>query len=155
MPRPTGAPRLVVGLGATTAVASAFGASSAARVGLRPSGRQGLALSLDLARVAQPGIAEGRGVASAGWLWTARLGPARGWAGAVAGGGAIEQTASGRSRRWSGALVAGPAVGAAVDLTGRFGFWGEAQLSGVAYRLDGQTAFALSPSLFVGMFVEL
>jgi hypothetical protein len=153
--RVAGGSQLLAGVGATTAVASAFTASEAIRIGLRPGGRHGLALSVDLTRAAQAGIAEWHGVATAGWMWTARLGPARGWAGAVGGGGAIAQTASGQSARWSAALVAGPVLGAAADVNRRFGFWAEAQLLGLAYRAEARTALSGSPGLFVGAFFAL
>jgi hypothetical protein len=146
----TYAPQLLVGVGASSTVASEFGVSNAARIALRPGGRTGLALSLDVARAAQTGIGEWHGFASAGWLWAARRGRARGWIGAIAGGGMIAQTTDGQGTRSSGALIAGPVLGGAVDITRSIGIWGEAQVVGVAYRLDADAAASLFPALFLG-----
>ena len=145
----------ILGAGVSNAIARPLQLSEALRIGLRPMGRAGLALSIDLERAADPGISESRATALAGWLWALRLGPARAYAGAAAGAGMIQQTATGSPSRWSAQLAAGPTAGVAVAAIdgGRLGLWLEAQALGIAYRREGHSDVALAPSAFVGASV--
>jgi hypothetical protein len=143
--------QLLLGAGASVAVAKAFDVAPALRFAAHPGADQGLAVALDLSWAQDPGVTERRATLSAGWLLTGRLGPARGWAGALVGGGVIVQTASGRDDRWSGVVAGGPAAGLSFDLTRRIGVWTEGQIAGLAYRRDAATAFTLAPALFGGV----
>jgi hypothetical protein len=147
--------RLVLGAGASRPVARSFDVTDGLRLGLRPTGASGGLVSLDLFRAAGVGTAEWQMVASAGRLWSARLGDLRGWLGVTAGGGAIRQTAAGQADRWSGLLEAGPTAGLTVELTHEVALWGEAQLSGLAYRRDDRTVIALSPAGWLGLSLGL
>ncbi|HMF39569.1 MAG TPA: caspase family protein [Polyangia bacterium] len=144
-------PLLLIGAGATNAIANAFGAAASLRAGVRPGGRQGLTLSLDVARAGGSEIAEWHALGSVGWQWSMPLGSARGWAGVAAGGGMITQTATGFDARWSGVVQAGPTLGITALEIGGVGLWGEAELAARAYRRDGANAVSLAPSAFIGL----
>jgi hypothetical protein len=147
--------RLLVGIGAANTVARAFEVSPTVRVSAHAAGDRGFALAIDLADAQATGIAERRATISAGWLWSANLGPARGWLGGMIGGGAIEQSASSAADRWTGVAGGGPSSGVTLDIARRLGVWGEAQLDGLVYRRDGQTAFVLMPVVFAGVALAL
>ena len=142
--------RLIVGVGASTTVARAFDAGQALRLGLRPRGGSGAVLSLDLLRAARSDVSEWQLTASAGWLWSARLGAGRGWLGAAAGGGVITQTEHGGTGLWSGVAAGGPEAGLTVELPHSFGLWIEAQLFGQVYRREDRLAFSMAPAAWVG-----
>ena len=146
---------VMVGLGASSAVAHEFEFSQALRAAMMPGGMRGPTLSVDVARAVEPGIAEWRAAALFGWLRSAGVGSARGWVAAAAGAGMIAQAADGRSARWSAMLEAGPSVGALLVVSRGFGFWTEAQLHGMTYRKDDQMAVALAPSVFLGAWLGL
>ena len=147
--------RLLIGAGASNAIADTLGVSETLRIGLRPAASQGPALSLELARAANPGVAEQRLAASLGWVWAARAGQALGWVGGAVGGGAILQTASGTAARASALAVAGPLAGVALDLSARVGLWAEAELAGLAYRRNDRAAFSLGPAAWLGVSLGL
>ena len=147
--------RVLVGVGASNSVARSLDEHMAARIGIYPAGAHGPVLAADLSRSAGADAAEWRTSAAAGWLWSLRLGPVRGWLGGTAGGGAIAQTAAGRATRRSGLVTVGPIVGLGVDVVRRFGVWAEAQLPAVAYRRDGRSSLSLAPSGFLGLSLAL
>lgn len=152
--RPSGPNRLVmVGLGASTAVAREFEFSEALRAVLIPEEMRGPTVSVEVARAAQPDLAEWRAAALLGWLRSGRAGSVRGWAGASAGIGMIAQTATDSSARWSATLEGGPNVGASLEVSRAFGLWTEAHLRGMTYRKDGHAAFGLAPSVFLGAWL--
>jgi hypothetical protein len=147
---PGGALEIVAGAGVASTVADAFAASLDVRVGVRPTSRHGFFASVDVARAAREAIEERQLLASAGWLWTRRMGLARGWVGGALGGGVVEQLASGKSARRSGVFTLGPEVGASISAGRGFGLWASGQLAALAYREDGGAGFGLRPSILVG-----
>ena len=148
--------RLLIGLGGSTAVAQEFDVVAGLRVGVRPvAAGGGLLASLDLFRASRSGLAESRLLASGGWLRMARRRSFAGWAGAVAGGGAIAQEVDGQSTRWSGLLMASPVVGASLDLRHGLGLWLEGELAALAIRRDGASVVALAPAAWVGLSIGL
>lgn len=151
---PLAGARLMFGVGASIPVARALDESQALRIGVYPGSPSGGLLSADLYRAAGAGAAEWRAIGAAGWLWSLRLGSARGWLGGTVGGGAIAQTASGKER-WSGLLAAGPMAGLGATFVHRLGGWIEARLPATAYRRDGRSALSLTPSVFLGVSVGL
>ena len=147
--------RLMMGAGAAVAVARAFDITPTLHLAAHPGGEQGLALAFDLSWASDVGISERHATLTIGWVLAGRFGRARGWAGALAGGGLIEQTATGMKDRWSGVAIGGPMAGLSFDLARRTGLWIEGQLSGLAYRRDGAAAFKLAPGLFAGVAYAL
>jgi hypothetical protein len=143
--------RLMFGGGASIAIAQALEVSPVLHVAAQPKADNGLALALDLSWAQGTRISERRATLAAGWLLAGQLGRARGWVGALVGGGLIAQTASGEKDRWSGVVAGGPVTGLSVDVTRRIGLWTEGQLWGLAYRRDGATAFKFAPGLFAGV----
>jgi hypothetical protein len=147
--------RLLVGGGASIAIARALDVSPVLHVAAQPKADQGLALALDLSWAQGGDISERRATLAAGWLLAGRFGRTRGWVGALAGGGLIAQTASGQNDRWSAVVAGGPVTGLSVDVTRRIALWTEGQLWGLAFRRDGDTAFTLAPGLFAGVALAL
>jgi hypothetical protein len=142
--------RALLGVGTMGSIASNFGAAAALRIGAHAAADGGLALALDLSGSRALGASEWKAVVSGGWLVSAHLGPVRGWAGALIGGGIVVQAAPGQSDRSSGVVAGGPVAGVAWDVSRHLGFWSELKLSALGLRLDDKTAFALEPAAFVG-----
>jgi hypothetical protein len=147
--------RLLFGVGSSRPVATGLDGSRGLRVALHPRRPSGVMVAADLLRSTAANVAEWRASAAAGWLWSRALGPARGWIGAAAGGGAIVQTAPGTDTLLSGQVTAGALSGVGIDLARQFGIWGEAQLAAAGYRLDDRETLTVAPSIFLGLYVGL
>src|SRR5207253_795156 len=143
-----------VRVGVAGGVAEGLGVSQALRLGLRPGGaRSGLLVSVEGVHAAKPGADEWRAIGSVGWLWSVGAGPVHGWAGAVAAGGVIAQSAAGEAGRRSVLLGGGPVAGVTVDVSRRLGLWCEAEWLAVALRRDDRAALAALPAALGGMSV--
>jgi hypothetical protein len=147
------ASRLLMGGGVATTIADGLGPATAVRVSTHQTSDRGLALAFDFAESRADGVSEWRAALSAGWLWSRALGPGRGWLGAMAGAGLIEQSAVGRSGRSSETIALSPTAGLALDFTPRVGVWSEVLLSGMVCRRDAEEAFVFVPSVFAGASV--
>ncbi len=142
--------RLLFGAGVMPPIAHTFDVTTALRFAAHPAGDRGFVWSIDVAGARGTEVAEWRAAISGGWIWSAPLGPVRGWLGAMAGAGMIGQSASGQPDRYSGTLSIGPTSGVTLDLGHRVGIWGEVLFSGLGYRRDDQSRFAVVPAAFLG-----